>query len=329
MPADDGAAAPGYGIIDAHMHLSRVKAFSDFASEVSGVDYTEEGHRLEAASCGIIGSVCMGVSERVPGSFPDAAARSPMRTGPDAAALKLSHGSAGVNAPKPGEGGPRTDGLPRAMGVCLGINPHTLDEGALMAADMLCSDEGAGVVGLKAYLGYYHVDAYDPVYAPAYDLAERHGLPVAFHTGETFAQGGLLEYSHPLRLDRLAVARPNLRIVICHVGVPWVFDACEVACKNRNVFVDLSGLLIGNAAYIDTMASKPLLSERYAQALTFLDDYGKVLFGTDWPLAPMGAYLRLCMGLVPPEARRRVFRDNALKVYDRLPKALGLPEPNP
>jgi predicted TIM-barrel fold metal-dependent hydrolase len=168
---------------------------------------------------------------------------------------------------------------------------------------------------MKIYAGYYHFDVCDAIYAPVYRLAEKYALTVAVPSGDTFSDRGLLAYSQPLQIDRLAVARRDMRIVICHMGSPWVFDACEVAYKNKNVCLDLSGLLIGDAEYMAGMAKQQLFLDRFKSALSFLDNYDKTLFGTDWPLAPMGAYIDFCKLLIPPEAYDKFFYENAVGAF--------------
>jgi len=276
--------------IDAHMHYSRIASFIDCAERTSGVDYSEAGYLRETKESGIVASVCMGLAESTPASFPDAGAPSPMTA--DLA-----------------------ERLPPNVFLCPGVNPHTLTPHGVKALEALVGGCDR-VVGIKIYAGYYHVDLNDPVYEPVYALAGRHNLTVAIHTGETYSDRGLLTYSHPLNADRLAVKYPHVRFVLCHMGVPWIFDACDLACKNPNVFVDLSGLLVGSQATIERMAAQPLFIDRYRQALIFLDSYNKVLLGTDWPLAPMDPYIRFIERLVPPEEHGCVFYDNALDVYN-------------
>jgi len=276
-------------IIDAHVHMSRIVTFQDSALRTSLTDYSEQGYTLEAKANGVTRSVCMGLAECTPAAFPDPAAVTPMTVD-------------------------LVDKLPSGMSLCLGINPHTLDKRSLAVMEELASNDG-NVVGIKIYAGYYHIDVSDTVYDPVYKLAEKHDLTVAIHTGDTYSDRSLLKYAHPLCIDELAVAHPGLRIVACHMGAPWAFDACQVAGKNPNVYLDMSGLMVGNAEHINRMAETRLLCDRYRQALIILDNYDKILFGTDWPLVPMGAYINLCKQLVPPEAYDKVFYENAVKVY--------------
>jgi len=276
-------------IIDSHVHYSKIASFYDCAEHISVVDYTEKGYTHETESHEVVQSICMGLAETSPGGFPDAKAATPM-----AADLAPS--------------------LPPGMSLCLGINPHTLNKRSLAKTEELIKG-GKNIVGMKIYAGYYHVDINDAVYTPVYKLAEKLDLTVVIHTGETYSDRGLLKYAHPLRVDDLAVAHQDMRIVACHMGVPWVFDACEVAAKNSNVHIDLSGMLVGNAGYIRKQTINPLIMDRYKQALAFLGNYNKVLFGTDWPLAPMGAYIDFCKRLIPLESHDKVFYQNAIRVY--------------
>jgi len=231
----------------------------------------------------------MGLTEASNGDFPDINAATPM-----AADLEAI--------------------LPPGMSLCPGINPHTITSQSLSETEDMLRNNPL-VVGMKIYAGYYHVDITDPVYNVIYDLAEKYDKTIVIHTGETYSGRGLLKYSHPLRVDDLAVARPEMRIVACHMGAPWVFDACEIAVKNPNVYIDISGILIGNAEYITRQSSNPLLLDRYRQALVFLDNYDKVLYGTDWPLVPMESYIEFCKKLIPAESHKKVFFDNAVRVF--------------
>jgi len=277
-------------IIDAHVHYSRIASFDDCALRIAKVDYSENGYLRETQQNNVVGSVCMGLSESIPARFPDADIKTPMIAD-------------------------LTDQLPRGMSICLGINPYTLSENSLAAMEEQIKYSSINIVGFKIYTGYYHFMMADPVYEPVYKIAQEYGLTVAFHTGDTYSTRGLLKYSHPLSVDELAVTHPDLKIVACHMGVPWVFDSCEVALKNPNVYLDISGMFVGDAKYIQEQAENPHIIERFKQALSYLNNYDKVLFGTDWPLAPMDAYIDFCKKIIPPEAYEKVFFQNAIKVY--------------
>jgi len=278
-------------IIDAHIHFSNITVFKACAEHTSMVDYSLNGYEKEARESGVTRSVCMGLIEDKPLGFPDKNAKTPM-------AADLA------------------ERLPSGVSLCYGANPHTLDKNAVAAMEDAIAMNGKHIAGFKIYAGYYYTDVYDPVYDPVYKLAIKSNLPVVVHTGETYSERGLLELSHPLRMDRLAVKWPDLKLVLCHMGAPWVFDACEVAGKNRNVYIDLSGLLVKDAGYINAARNNRLITDRYMQPLALMDNYEKVLFGTDWPLAPMGAYVEFIKTLIPPDAYELVFYKNAVTVFN-------------
>ena len=275
-------------IIDAHMHFSNIQAFYSAALD-AGVDYSYEGFMKECAVAGIESTVCMGLTESVPHTFPDKSASVPMTAD-------------------------LTKNRPPGMYTCLGINPHRLDDtGMECIRQMIKSD--SNIVGFKIYAGYYHYYVHDPIYAPVYKLAAEHGLTVAIHTGVTYSEEGLLEYSHPLAADRLAVQFRDTRFLLCHMGNPWIMDACEIAYKNRNVYLDISGLIEGGASHITDTENNHLLMQHYTTGLVYLNNYKKVLFGTDWPIVPMQPYINFCKKIIPEHAYEDVFRGNAIRVY--------------
>ena len=274
-------------IIDAHMHFSNIEALRQGAIDAN-VDYCADGLRREYSESDVTTCICMGLSETAPGRTPDAWAINPM--------LADLHNQ------------------PSSMRVCLGINPHAMDNEAVERIEAaICGKQI--VAGFKIYAGYYHVDVNDKIYEPIYKLASEKKLTVAIHGGETYFKGGLLEYSRPIHVDKLAYAYSDMKIVICHLGFPWVMEACEIAAKNANVYVDISGLVVGGAAECDQMRKEPLLRDYYRQGLMFLGNYRKVIFGTDWPLVPIKPYIEFCKAIVPQNAWNDVFHDNAATVY--------------
>ena len=276
-------------IIDSHIHFSNIASLKEFAEAESDVDYSKAGYEKEALDNNVVHSICMGISEPSPHAFPDTITETPMHATLD-------------------------ERMPPDVSLCLGINPHTLDDESIKRMEGLIK-AGRNIVGIKIFAGYYHFDVCDAIYTPAYRLAEKYDLTVAVHSGDTFSDRGLLIYSQPLSIDRLALTYRDTRIVICHLGSPWILDACEVTFKNKNVYLDLSGLLGGNTAYLDYMTSKQLFIDRIKGALIFLDNYKKVMYGTDWPLAPMAAYIDFCKLLVPAETYEKVFYSNAIDAY--------------
>ena len=171
------------------------------------------------------------------------------------------------------------------------------------------------VKGFKIRLGYVQVYADDPVFAPIYDYAEELKLPVMFHTGDTATSNGSLKHSHPLTIDPLANSRPNLKVVICHFGNPWISDVGELIYKHANVFADISGLVAGDGSkyaekYIDSLAAK------LSDAIYFAGGADKVISGSDYPVETFSSGLQLLKKLkIDQEDLEKIAWRNALKVF--------------
>lgn len=107
--------------------------------------------------------------------------------------------------------------------------------------------------------------------------------------GETAGGHGLLKYAHPLTLDETAASHPRVRFIIAHVGSPWILDAVEVMAKNENVYIDVSGLLVGRAS-----------GEEY------LKNSRPILLICACGLITPSAMTRSCMGPIGPLSTSRV-----------------------
>jgi len=179
------------------------------------------------------------------------------------------------------------------------------------------------VKALKGYSGCLHYGPDSLGYAPYYGLAARYGVPFIFHTGDTYSSRAKVKFAHPLLVDEAAVDHPDVNFVMAHCGNPWLIDAAEVVYKNANVWADLSGLLVGDAADFDEMSQRGTLEKvarNVADAIDYSERLDRFLYGSDWPLAPMSSYRSFIEMIVPEEHRAAVFADNARELF-RLPPA--------
>ncbi|WP_343209809.1 amidohydrolase family protein [Anaerolentibacter hominis] len=170
-------------------------------------------------------------------------------------------------------------------------------------------------VGIKLYPGYCHSYVSDPRYEPVYELAERYQKPVAIHTGLTAGTTALIKYSHPLTVDEVAVGHPRVQFVLCHIGNPWIPDAVAVMAKCPNVAADLSGLLEGKLDMNRFFEEQSGYISYLKTWITYLSDYSRLLYGTDWPLANVGDYIKLVEHIIPEKYQEQVFFENANRLY--------------
>lgn len=136
--------------------------------------------------------------------------------------------------------------------------------------------EGMGFRGVKMWpvTGFYPDDE---AFYPFYQRVEQLGAVVLCHTGMG-PPPTYLKFNRPVYLDKVAVDFPGIKIIMAHVGQPWVEEALNVSYKNPNVYVDISGWQL-------SFKKVPLaLSQCLATAKAAHDGVGKILFGSDWPL---------------------------------------------
>lgn len=168
------------------------------------------------------------------------------------------------------------------------------------------------VIALKLYPGYEHFYPTDRTCDPIYDLAARYRIPVMFHAGDTYAKRGKLKFAHPLHLDEVAVDHPDVRIVVCHLGQPWLRDTAELMYKNDNVRADISGLALGAVE----ARFESWLAEQVRDVILYAGNPEDLLFGTDWPLVEMGPYLRFVRSLqLREDHERMLMHDNAASFF--------------
>lgn len=172
------------------------------------------------------------------------------------------------------------------------------------------------IFGVKLYLGYEEFYANNEKLSPLYRFCENEGYPVICHTGVLeVGYKGLLKYSHPLTIDEVANEFPRLKIVIAHMGNPWILDCGAVMLKNQNVYMDLSG-------FFDEY--QPIRKEqvdyfikRLWEFRQFVGEFKKCLFGTDWPLYNQKEYLDAVLKLpLRKEESDLLFWKNAQKVFN-------------
>jgi len=129
-----------------------------------------------------------------------------------------------------------------------------------------------GLKGLKFHPPLQDFFPNEEKYFPIYQTAQELGIPVVFHVGSTpFGSLCKLSQANPLLIDDVAVAFPELRIMLTHLGTLWQNEAFMVVEKNPNVFID-------TAAYLYEI--EEILTENLISRI----GEDKIIFGTDYPM---------------------------------------------
>jgi len=261
-------------IIDAHCHFDPViEKESGLIIPKLGIDYTVSGLQDGMAKAGIVHSVLISTRFQTNHHVRDLARKYPARF---SAAATLS----------------------RARGFAKSILELRKDL------------RRKSYVAIKFYLGYEKLNPLDKKWDRVYLLAQKYRIPIIFHTGDTLGPNAHLRFSHPLQLDELAVKFPKLKIVIAHLGNPWLLDAAEVVYKNPNVYADLSGFFIG-----EQKPDKYMLL-RLDTALSYCGT-ARIFFGTDYPLIRQADYVPFVKKLhIGKKQLADVLFNNANRLYD-------------
>lgn len=209
---------------------------------------------------------------------------------------------------------------PQNMGYCMGVQSELITEANAEATarefEHYIQDEHC--LGLKLYPGYESVYVNDRRHWPLFELARAYDVPVVIHTGDTARPDGLLKYSHPLTVDEAAVNFRDVNFVIAHCGCPWLVDACEVAAKNANVAIDVSGLLEGKPKPLALFEQQAGFWRQLHTWLNYMGDYSRVMYGSDWPLVNIPLYIRMISYIIPEEHYEAVFYGNALRIFRKI-----------
>jgi predicted TIM-barrel fold metal-dependent hydrolase len=168
------------------------------------------------------------------------------------------------------------------------------------------------IKGLKIYPGYEHYYPYDPKYQKVIDLCVEYDVPLMIHTGDTYTPHGKVRFAHPINVDDVAVDNPDLKIIICHLGNPWFLDCQEVIYKNKNVYADISGLVLGDF----TEFYEKYLVGKITDFLNYAGEPEYILYGTDWPISSIKSYLQFVSKLdLNNEERELIMSKNSQRLF--------------
>jgi len=174
----------------------------------------------------------------------------------------------------------------------------------------------------------------DPSYFPVYELANRYGWLVLFHTGivlrknfdepEDVASGRM----RPIHLEEIARRFPKVTVVGAHCGNPEYEWAAEIARWNPNVFFDLSGSTLtkmrGRLAEFQRIFWWSALDFSVKTPDNDPSAFVKLVFGSDSDLSGVESVTNQYRALfdacdVPARTRKMIMGGT-------LTKLLGLPE---
>ena len=171
-------------------------------------------------------------------------------------------------------------------------------------------------LGLKGLTVWPAAQNFHPTCTPAmrvYQEAARLRIPIMFHQNATASPQTRMEFARPYLIDEVAREFPDLRIIVAQLGYPWIEEAVVLLAKHRNVFADISGLLLH-----PWQSYQALLSAYQGGVMDAL------LFGSNFPftlpatcIESLYSINQVCHGTnlptIPREQLRQIVERNALE----------------
>lgn len=180
------------------------------------------------------------------------------------------------------------------------------------ASSLKSAVQGLGLRGLKLdpSLQMFDIDDEEvafPVYAACAEL----GVPMVMHCGLSWSPAGRAARAHPLQLESVVHAFPELRVVIAHCGFPWVDDALMLALTHPNVYLDTAIIYSGTPK--DSV--RRVLSDRIGLDVINRSLDHQLVFGSDHPRVGIKRMVAAVRSLSLPERiERRIMHENAAEL---------------
>jgi hypothetical protein len=278
MAKSDQQENPQPKVIDTHLHINFKRPHSQEIAKEAGINYSPAGLLKDMEANNVVRALLMSVP------------------GQTKASIKFAQK------------------YPGRFWVCGAADPKNLTEKVLKEVEAEMAEDK--IRALKFYIGYQHYYPDDEDAVPLYRLAIKYDIPVIFHTGDCVSTMARLRFSHPLNIDELAFRFPELKIVMAHIGNPWIWDAAEVIYKNENVHADLSGLITGLPAEYKEEYREWV--RRQVQDAIYYCGANNMTFGTDYCLISHADAIDFFSKLrIKKEDLEKIFHQNALKLFGK------------
>jgi predicted TIM-barrel fold metal-dependent hydrolase len=168
-----------------------------------------------------------------------------------------------------------------------------------------------GLHGLALQPSFFDMAIDDRRLYPIYSKANELGLHVALHTGINYTVTYPIKNDQPIQVDQVACDFPDLVLIACHAGWPWVTELVAVMRKHPNVYAEFGGLA---PRYVCESGTGWEVMYRLMNSLLG----GQVLFGTDWPVFSQERALKEWRaGGLRPEVLEALTGGNAARLLGR------------
>jgi predicted TIM-barrel fold metal-dependent hydrolase len=169
-----------------------------------------------------------------------------------------------------------------------------------------------GIKGVKFQPMDQHIYMNDKKTYPILEVCEELGLIVTWHAGVVDLEKSKYEfnvpilgkYCDPIYIDEVAVAFPDLNIVIAHLGGNYLYNATILASKHDNVYLD--------TAYLKFFAPRffpPTTPSELIKHAVFVSGEDKILYGGEGVMPE-----DVLNADISEKAKEKILAGNAIKL---------------
>jgi len=171
--------------------------------------------------------------------------------------------------------------------------------------------EDYGFKGIKIHPPIQGIDPLDRDMYKVYERAIEYDVPILLHSGFTWVYGYSIDTCNPVRLEKIAIHFPELKLILGHMGWPWVREAVALAMKYPNVFLETSNVYTGtpeeHMRHIFQECMPKRLFDRFIRE--------KVIFGSDYPRIEIDKMVGALKDLdLEDMTKEKILRENALNI---------------
>jgi predicted TIM-barrel fold metal-dependent hydrolase len=193
---------------------------------------------------------------------------------------------------------------PNRFRALAGIDPYTGMKGVKEFESAVKND---GFIGAHLYPHWFELEPEHRKYYPFYAKCVELDVPIQMQVGQSMVYAPdfpCRSVGRPISLDTVACDFQELKLIGIHVGIPWTDEMIAMAWKHKNV-------------YIGCDAHRPKYWPESFKRYINSQGQDKVIFGTDFPVLPFKRTVEDIDAIgFKPEARRKLMRDNVLRIYN-------------
>jgi len=175
---------------------------------------------------------------------------------------------------------------------------------ALLIAKKICA--------IKLFPGHDAFYPTDESCQSVYELCTKYDVPVIIHTGMNTGDVDCAKYNDPKYAVEIAKRYGSLKIVLAHFFWPKMEYCFEVTKDIPSIYYDTSAM--ADSEVVELSGGWDKVVEVLKK--TVLQKPNNVVFGSDWPMCPVGEHIRLIKELnVGAELEEKIFSANAINLY--------------